>query len=198
MNQREKILLLLGVILIVCTMALWEWPTESPQPSSSPLRVGQSAYDARFLPSALTRNLESRRTMILKNPRNIFAPLKNPHRPKTVKATSPAAKDVSLPGLRPAPHRPAGPSPAELADRQAKKEMRQYKFLGYLTKEGIRQGFLSKDERIFIVQAGETLEKGITIRSINSTEVVLFRHIKQTDTTIEATLPLANDERDAP
>lgn len=196
MSQREKMLLLLGVILIVCTLALWEWP-ESPQPSSSPLRVGQSTHDALFLPSALTRNLESRRTMILKNPRNIFAPLKNPHKPKTVKATSPAVKDVPLPGLRQAPHRPTGPSPAELAARQAREEMRQYKFLGYLTKEGIQQGFLSKDERIFIVQAGETLEKGITIRSIDPTEVVLSRHVKQTDTTIEATLPLTNDERDA-
>ena len=135
--------------------------------------------------------------MTLKNPRNIFAPLKNPHAPKTVKATSQAVKHAPLPNPLQAPHRPAGPSPAELAARQAREEMRQYKFLGYLTKEGIQQGFLSKDDTIYIVKAGETLETGITIRSIDPTEVVLSRHVKQTDTTIETTLPLTNDERDA-
>lgn len=186
-------LLILGVVLIVCSMALSEW-LESPQPASPPLHAEKSANDAPFLQSAFTRNIEAKRTMTLKNPRNIFAPLQDPHALKTVKPPSPAPKHVPLPSLQPPPHQPVGPSPSELASRQAKEEMRQYRFLGYLTKAGVRQGFLSKSETIYIVKQGEILEKSITIQSIDATEVVLSKYVKQIGKTVEATLPLTNGD----
>ena len=75
--------------------------------------------------------------------------------------------------------------------------MKQYKFFGYLTKEGVQQGFLKKGDNIYIVKQGEIFEKDFEIRSIGPTEVVLSKYIKQAETTVEATLPLSEDGQDA-
>ena len=186
-------LLLLGVVLIMCSLALSEW-LEFPQPVSPPLRDGKSRNDAPFLTYVLTRNIESKRTMTLKNPRNIFAPLKNPHVPKSVQASPPSPKHFPSPNLQssrllPSPQS-TGPSPADLATREAEQEMKQYKFLGYLTKEGIQQGFLSKGQEIYIVKQGEIVENDLEVKSIGPTAVVLSKHVKQAGTTVETTLLL--------
>ena len=154
-----------------------------------------------FPQSALTLNLaESKQSMTLKNPRNIFAPLKNPDVPKKVQVPlerpSPPPPPVQ-PVHPPASPQPTGPSPAELAARQAKEEMQQYKFLGYLTKEGVQQGFLSKGEEIYIVKQGERVENGLEIKSMSPTAVVLSKHVQQAGTTVETTLPLIKDGQDA-
>lgn len=192
MNQREKILLLVGGILIVCAMTLSEW-LEPPNPSSPALHAGQPMNNPPIPQSEFALTFpEVKRTTTLKNPRNIFAPLKTPVAPKNIQPSIQAPEPTPSPSIPP-PTAVTGPSPAELTAQQAKEEMRQYKFLGYLTKEGVRQGFLSKNETIYIVKAGETLEKDITIRSIDPTEVILSRHIKQTGTTIEAILPFTKN-----
>lgn len=195
MNQREKTLLLVGGILIVCAMTLSEW-LEPPNPSSPALHAGQSMNNPPIPQSEFALTFpEVRQTTTLKNPRNIFAPLKTPVAPKNVQPSVQTPDPIPTPSPSiPPPIAATGPSPAELAAQQAKEEMRQYKFLGYLTKEGIRQGFLSKNQTIYIVKAGETLEKDITIQSIDPTEVILSRHIKQTGTTVEAILPLTKTQ----
>lgn len=201
MSQREKTLLLLGVFLIVCSLALSEW-LESPQSPSPPLRVGESLNGAPLLQSALTRNLKAKRTLTLKNPRNIFAPLQAPRAPKPVKALSPVPEHVPLPSppsaSRPTPHQPVGSSPTELAAGQAKEEMRQYRFLGYMTKAGIQQGFLGKGQEIYIVKQGERFKDDLEIKSIGPMEIVLSKHVKQTGARVEAILPLTKTERDTP
>ena len=199
MSQREKTLLLLGVILIICSLVISEW-LNPPQPTSPSLHAGQSRNKPPFSQSGLTLNIpESKRTVTLKNPRNIFAPLKNPHMPKTVKAPPPQhVHPPSLQPSRPLPStQPLGPSSAELAVRQAEQEMQQYKFLGYLTKEGVQQGFLSKGQEIYIVKQGEVFENDLEIKSIGSTEIVLSKHVKQAGSTVEITLPLTEDGQDA-
>ncbi len=128
--------------------------------------------------------------MTLKNPRNIFAPLKNPHVPKKVQAP-PAPPPPKRPP--PPPPQPTGPSPAELAARQAEQEMKQYTFFGYLTKEGVQQGFLSKGHEIYIVKQGEVFEDDLEIKSIDPMEIVLSKYIEEVGTTVEATLPLTKD-----
>ncbi len=199
-RQREKTLLLVGGVLIVCTMAFSEW-LEPPNPSSPPLHAGQPMNNPPVPQSGFALNFpEAKRTTTLKNSRNIFAPLKNPVAPKNVQVSTKTPDPITFPPIPspiPSPTAATGPSPAEVATRQAKEAMQQYKFLGYLTKEGVRQGFLSKNETIYIVKEGETLEKGITIQSIDPTEVVLSRHVKQTGTTVEATLSLTKNKQDA-
>ena len=196
MSQREKTLLLLGVILIVCSLALSEW-LEPPQLSSPPLHVGKSMNNPPFSSSAFALNLpESKRTMILKNPRNIFAPLKDAHEPEKIHVPPtpkrPPPSPVQ-PAPSPAPPQPTGPTPAELAARETEQEMQQYKFLGYLTKGGVQQGFLSKGQAIYIVKQGERVEGDLEIKSISPTAVVLSKHVKQAGTTVETTLPLTKE-----
>ena len=198
MSRREYTLLLVGVILIACSLALSEWLNPSPPPSPS-LHAEQARDEPSFSQSGLTLNVpESKRTMTLKNPRNIFAPLKDPDIPKKVQVSSerPSPPPPSAqPASSPTSPQSTGPSPAELAAKQAKEEMRQYKFFGYLTKEGIQQGFLSNGKMIYIVKRGETLEKGIAIKSLDAAEVVLSKYVKQAGTTVEATLPLTKDKQ---
>ena len=142
MSQREKILLLVGVILIICGLAISEWLVPpAPQPSSPRLHVEQSMTNPPFPQSGFALNLsEAKRALTLENPRNIFAPLKNHRVPKKIQAppppkrpSPPPPKRLSPPppqSYRPAPPpQPTGPSPAELAVRQAQEEMQQYTFL---------------------------------------------------------------------
>ena len=71
--------------------------------------------------------------------------------------------------------------------------MQQYTFLGYLTKEGVQQGFLSKGEEIYIVKQGERVENDLEIKAIGPTEIVLSKRVKQAGTTVDTTLPLAKE-----
>ena len=158
---------------------------------------------------------QSRRSMKLKNRRNIFAPLEDPDKrplepqratiaqpptspePAPVIANPPPdALPPPQPFYSPAPLQPSGPTPAELAAGQAREEMKQYTFLGYLTKEGVRQAFLSKDQALYVVKEGEQFEQDIKLKSIGPMEVVLSKYIKQAKTTVEATLPLTPNEQD--
>ena len=200
MSQREKTLLLGSVMLIVCSLVFWEW-LEPPNPSRLPPHAGQSVNYPSFPQPGLALDVSAtKRTMTLKNPRNIFAPLKNPMTSRNdqaanVSATPKPPEPPPSPTISsPSPFVASGPSPAELAAKQAEREMQQYKFLGYLTKEGVRQGFLSKSETIYIVKQGETLEESITIQSIDATEVVLSKYVRQIGKTVEATLPLTNGD----
>lgn len=74
--------------------------------------------------------------------------------------------------------------------------MRQYTFLGYLTKEGIQQGFLSKGQEIYIVKQGERFKDELEIKSIAPTAIVLSKQIKQAGTIVETTLPLTKTGQD--
>ena len=194
MSRREKTLLLVGFVLILCSLAILEWlePTE-PQRADPQLHDGKAMNKSPFPQSGFALNIsESKRTMTLKNPRNIFAPLKRPEVPK--KAQAPPNRPSLPPSpVQPTPSQPTGPSPAELAARQAKEEMQQYKFLGYLTKKGVRQGFLSKGQEIYIVKHGERFKDDLQVKSIGPMAVVLSKHIEQAGTTVETTLPLTQD-----
>ena len=86
-----------------------------------------------------------------------------------------------------------GPSPNDLAAQQAKQQLKQYQFLGYLTKEGEQQIFLSNGQAIYIVKQGETLEGDIQVKAIEPTSVILSKHLKGSGETVEATLPLTKD-----
>ena len=210
MSQREKTLLLVGLVLIVCSLMILEWLEPPDQPSSdSQLHVGKAMNNSPFPQAGFALNIsETKRTMTLKDPRNIFAPLKDPHVPKKVQAPPPPPPrpiqspppprpihPPPPPRPTPPPPRPTGPSAAELAVRQARQEMQQYKFFGYLTKEGIQQGFLSRGKTIYIVKKGEPLEKGIAVKSLDASEVILSKYVKQADTTVEAALPLTKKDK---
>lgn len=197
--------------MILSTLALFEWlEPEETQTAEPQRRSDASMNPAPSLQAEFVLNVpQSKRSMKLNNRRNIFAPLKAPDNPHGAQPPTPAepAPPIMIPPQAPlpppqpyhppAPVQPTGPTPAELAARQARAEMKQYTFLGYLTKEGVRQAFLSKDQDLYVVKEGERFEQDIEIQSIGPTEVVLSKSIKHTKTTVEATLSLTPNEQDS-
>lgn len=116
--------------------------------------------------------------------KNIFSPLKFP-KPKRKK---PAAKtQAPPPPPKPAaPPRPPGPTPEELAAAQARKQMAQYRALGFSRDGGTPRAFIGKGNKIYIAQVGEELENRIVVAAITADAVKL----RETRTRLEATLPL--------
>lgn len=210
MSRREQALLLAGIVIILSTLALFEWLEPEETQTADPQRRSDAPMNpATSLQAEFVLNVpQSTRSVKLKNRRNIFAPLEAPNHPHGAQPPTPAepAPPIMIlppeplpppqPFHPPAPLQPTGPTPAELAARQARAEMKQYTFLGYLTKEGVRQAFLSKDEDLYVVKEGERFEQDIEIQSIGPTEVVLSKYIKHAKTTVEATLSLTPNEQD--
>lgn len=117
--------------------------------------------------------------------KNIFAPLEFPKPKKKRKVIE---KRQPPPPPKPAapPPPPPGPSPEELAAAQARKQMAQYRALGFAEDSGTPRAFLGKGNKIYIVQVGEELEERIVVAAITTDTVKL----RETRTRLETTLPL--------
>lgn len=205
MTTRVKWLLLIGLALIWLTLLAFE-AMEEPIVQRVPLKYksGQTAQsaDPDGAPLlALSKHRKKDDTSItFTTPRNIFAPLGEPgapkispsavHKPKTSPppTPSPGTKRADSPRTV-----PAGPSAEELAAQQARQQLNQYRYLGYLQKEGQSQVFLSNGQAIYIAQQGETLEGDIHILSIEPTSVVLSKRIGASGRTVTATLQLVKE-----
>ncbi len=87
----------------------------------------------------------------------------------------------------PAPVIPPPPTPEEIAVEAAKAELAQYRFLGYLSQTGKEEAFLSKGKDLLIVQAGETLDKGVYVKAVSSAGVTLLETRSRVEQTVAAT-----------
>ena len=65
----------------------------------------------------------------------------------------------------------------------------QYRYLGYLSRQGRNEAFLSKGKELHIVRAGETIEQRILVRAITPTGVSL----QETRSQVEKTVLLAGE-----
>jgi hypothetical protein len=83
------------------------------------------------------------------------------------------------------------PTPEELAAQAAQQEMAQFRYLGYLSRDGRNEAFLSKGKELHIVQAGETVAQRILVKAITPTNVVL----QEPRSHVEKTVSLAGDGR---
>ncbi len=116
--------------------------------------------------------------------KNIFAPLKFP---KPKKKRKVVAKQAPPPPPKPVtPPPPPGPSPEDLASAQARKQLAEFRALGFSEDGGTPRAFLGKGNKIYIVQVGEELEDRIVVAAITATSV----RLRETRTRLEATLPL--------
>ncbi len=196
MTTREKGLLLTGLLLVWGALMLTdgdEQENQQYQPSTTP--GVQAKHGSKPVTFGFDKPLQ---TIALNTPRNIFAPLRNPNQPKPQVAKRPP--EPKTPTLKPQPSRPApvkkqqpATSSTSLAAQQARQQLKKYQFLGYLTKAGEKQIFLSNGQAIYIVKQGEMLEGDIQVKSIEPTAVVLSKHLKSIGETVEATLPLTKD-----
>ena len=133
----------------------------------------------------------ARQTVKLSHPRNIFTPLGSAsvqvakeNRPavQSQGPTQPSGPIQTTP--------PPGPSPAELAAQRARQELNQFRFLGFLTKGGESQAFLTNGQAIYIVKQGEMLEGRVQVHKIEPETVTLSTKVWETGNVIQAAIPL--------
>jgi hypothetical protein len=138
-----------------------------------------------------------RQTAKFSSPRNIFAPLGMQHllAQQATKVRSTSRPTEITPPDPPPPPPPPGPSAAELAGQRARQQLNQFRFLGYLTKGGESQAFLTNGQAIYIVKQGEMLEGRVQVNKIEPDTVVLSTQVWETGNHIQATIPLTPDTR---
>jgi len=115
------------------------------------------------------------------NPKNIFLPLhfevpKPPAPPPTI----PSAPPPTLPPP------PPPPTPEEIAAEQARKDLSEFHYLGYLNRGGKEQAFLSKSGTLYTPKNGDVIAGTFLIKTLNSNFVI----IEETGTKIEMMVPL--------
>ncbi len=139
-----------------------------------------------------------RQTATFSLPRNIFAPLGMAQvaRQETNRATTSRLSKTALSPSPPPPSPqppPSGPSFADLAGQRAREQLNQFRFLGYLTKGGESQAFLTNGQAIYIVKQGEMLEGRVQVHKIEPETVVLSTQVLETGSHVQATIPLTPD-----
>lgn len=136
-----------------------------------------------------------RQTAKFSPPRNIFAPLGMQLVQQETRVASASRPTGKTPPVPPPPPPPSGPSAAELAAQRARQQLNQFRFLGYLTKGGESQAFLTNGQAIYIVKQGEMLEGRVQVHKIEPETVVLSTQVLETGNHIQATIPLTPDTR---
>jgi len=195
MTNQQKGIVLIGLLVAwggITTYQMWESSEPNPNNLSSSLQHGRST-----LPSVKDLSLEhsfpnTRKIVTFSQPRNIFAPigLRNVVAKPVIPITPPESREHA-----PSSPAPLGPSPAELAAQRAREQLNQFRFLGYLTKGGESQAFLTNGQAIYIVKQGEMLEGLVQVNKIEAETIVLSTQIWETGTHIQATIPLTPETR---
>lgn len=191
MTNQQKGLILVGLFVAWGGLTLYQMSDSSElsfTDNSSTLQQANST-----LPSVKNLSLDqsfpnSRQMVTFSQPRNIFAPIglrKVVAKQKT--ADTPPTHSTAAPSS-PAP--PPGPSSSDLAAQRARQQLNQFRFLGYLTKGGESQAFLTNGQAIYIVKQGEMLEGQVQVNKIEPETIVLSTQILETGNQVQATIPL--------
>jgi hypothetical protein len=117
-------------------------------------------------------------------PKNIFAPLPTEKMAPT-HAKRPALVPLPAPAVA-APAVPPPPSPEELAAQAARQELAQFRYLGYLSRDGREEAFLSKGKELYIVRSDEMIEQRVLVKTVTATGVTL----QEPRSRVERTVPL--------
>jgi len=190
MTNQQKGLVLVGLFVAWGGLTLYQMSDSSElsfTDNSSTLQQANST-----LPSVKNLSLDqsfpnSRQMVTFSQPRNIFAPIGL--RKVVAKQKTPITPTPSRPTIAPPPVTP-GPSPSDLAAQRARQQLNQFRFLGYLTKGGESQAFLTNGQAIYIVKQGEMLEGQVQVNKIEPETIVLSTQILETGNQVQATIPL--------
>jgi hypothetical protein len=82
----------------------------------------------------------------------------------------------------------------ELKLKQLREQMNQYRYLGYLSQQGVQKAFLGKGKEIYIIRRGDKLDGKFLVASIEPAVVKL----REPTTSIEASLELKKDGEHGP
>ncbi len=193
MTNQHKGLLLVGLLVAWGGLTAYEMLESS---GTTPSDQGNIAATNSMLPSVQALTLaesfpNARQLVKFSQPRNIFSP---------IGSRKIASKKISIPKRRPptdsiiAPPPPApapsSPSPEQLAAQRARRELNKFRFLGYLTKGGESQAFLTNGQAIYIVKQGEMLEGQVQVNRIEPETIVLSAEVWEAGNQVQATIPL--------
>ncbi len=196
MTNQSKVLLLVGLLVVWAGVTFFQLSevteTSSRGTSSIPPLSGATLPPTKDLLLAKTFT-NTRQDVPFTPPRNIFAPLG--FQPAPPPKTSSQAAPSTTPTTRMPPTPPPGPSPEELAAQRAREQLKKFRFLGYLTKGGESQAFLTNGQAIFIVKQGEMMEGKVQVHKIEPENIVLSTKIWETGNHIQATIPLTPESR---
>lgn len=78
----------------------------------------------------------------------------------------------------------------ELRRRQLQEQMAQYRYLGYVSQQGVSKAFLGKGKEIYIMQQGDTLDGKFLVASIDAATVKL----QTADAALETIIKLKKEE----
>jgi len=190
MTNQQKGLLLVGLFVSWGGLTVYQMSDFSESSSSDFSSTMPQTYST--LPSVKDLSLDqsfpnSRQMVTFSQPRNIFAPLG--FRKVMAKQTNPIAPP-SVPSITPPSQVPPVPSPSDLAAQRARQQLNQFQFLGYLTKGGESQAFLTNGQAIYIVKQGEMLEGQVQVNKIDPETIILSTQILETGNRVQATIPL--------
>lgn len=178
-KQLLGVLLVVWALLVVYRVATQEEPKRAPLKYVKGQTVSRSEVAPRA-PSGMTVQLDrlkDRPGITLGNPKNIFASL------QTWIAPPPPP-----PAPPPLPSPPPPPTPEELAREQARRDLSQFRYLGYLNKGlGQDQAFLARERELFIVGKGQIVFGSIYLKEVTSSFVIL----QEKNTQLEITLTIS-------
>jgi hypothetical protein len=188
---------LLGGLLLVWVAVAWFQIMNQPEPQRVPLTHKSGVAKAVAEPPrpAMSRTRSAGTGQAdFKTPKNIFAPLNSPseivasnpgglRKPRSKKGTPNApAAEAEAPVVR-------QPTPEELAIMEARRQLSEFRFLGYLTQQGSRRAFLAKGPETYILKIGEIVDGRILLTSMDATSITLV----ETNTNQKASIPLAQN-----
>ncbi len=195
MTNQQKGMILIGLFLAWGGVTAYQMSDLSESVSTDDLQTRVNGGTP--FPSVAQLSLEesfpnTRQQVTFSQPRDIFSP---PELRTRVARPATSSPPPSRPSMTPSVAPPSGPSPAELAAQRARQQLNQFRFLGYLTKGGESQAFLTNGQAIYIVKQGEMLDGQVQVHKIDPETIVLSTQVWETGNQVQATIPLTPETR---
>ncbi len=192
MTNQHKGLLLVGLFVVWGSITAYEMFVNSgttPSAQTNITTANSALPTVRAL--SLDESFPNARQMVkFSQPRNIFSPIGSRKVvAKKIKIPKRPPPSNSIVAPTPAPIK-STPSPEELAAQRARQELNKFRFLGYLTKGGESQAFLTNGQAIYIVKQGEMLEGQVQVNRIEPETIVLSAEVWEAGNQVQATIPL--------
>ena len=203
--------LLLGLGSVWCVLILMRVLTaEAPQEVPLTFVSGKSAAKTRAAigasdPWQVKRVTIQAREMPTGPKKNIFAPLGESTVVGAATIVAKREKRARPPLVMPpplpivvavVPVAPSGPTPEEVAEQaawqqkqlnleQVREQMGQYRYLGYLSQQGVQKAFVGKGKDIYILRKGDKIDGKFLVGSIDPGTLKLKEPITSLETSLD-------------
>lgn len=200
MDRKKKLFLMLLVIwggLLIYRFAFFEGTRTAPMKYVKGAVSTVNKGDGEGSMKLRTELLKPEPASPLAETKNIFAPLaspKPPPPPAPIKPPAPVLPPPPPPPVAlPPPPEVRGPTPEELALAQARTELTEIRYLGFLDRgNGRQEGFFSKRQESLIAAKGTTVFGHFIIKELSGNLAV----IEEAATHAEVTLQLAEGKNE--